>query len=57
MLQGHANDKGLEGIKSLKINVTGHSMGGALATIAALCLDKTEEAKEVVRKQVKGYNI
>ncbi|MDU8921356.1 hypothetical protein RYF01_02395 [Wolbachia endosymbiont of Scaptomyza pallida] len=32
-------------------------MGGALATIAALCLDKTEEAKEVVRKQVKGYNI
>ncbi|WP_353284012.1 lipase family protein [Wolbachia endosymbiont (group A) of Lypha dubia] len=47
ILQGHANDKGLEGIKSLKINVTGHSMGGALATIAALCLDKTEEAKDI----------
>ncbi|WP_264707500.1 lipase family protein [Wolbachia endosymbiont (group A) of Acrocera orbiculus] len=47
ILQGHANDKGLEGIKSLKINVTGHSMRGALATIAALCLDKTEEAKDI----------
>uniref|UniRef100_UPI00333FDC04 lipase family protein n=1 Tax=Wolbachia endosymbiont (group B) of Pilophorus perplexus TaxID=3066160 RepID=UPI00333FDC04 len=37
ILKGHANDKGLA-IKDLKINVTGHSMGGALASIAALCL-------------------
>ncbi|MFP3016053.1 MAG: hypothetical protein ACEY3H_00415 [Wolbachia sp.] len=46
ILQGHANDQGLE-IKDLKINVTGHSMGGALANIAALCLNKTEDAKDV----------
>uniref|UniRef100_A0AAU7YKI0 Lipase n=1 Tax=Wolbachia endosymbiont of Oeneis ivallda TaxID=3171168 RepID=A0AAU7YKI0_9RICK len=46
ILKGHANDKGLA-IKDLKINVTGHSMGGALANIAALCLNKTEDAEDV----------
>ncbi|MFV0949525.1 lipase [Wolbachia endosymbiont of Nasonia giraulti] len=46
ILKGHANDKGLA-IKDLKINVTGHSMGGALANIAALCLNKTEGAEDV----------
>lgn len=46
ILQGYANDKGLA-IKDLKINVTGHSMGGALASIAALCLNKTEDAEKV----------
>ncbi|UIP92985.1 lipase family protein [Wolbachia endosymbiont of Anopheles demeilloni] len=46
ILKGHANDKGLA-IKDLKINVTGHSMGGALASIAALCLNKTEDAEDV----------
>ncbi|WP_254229672.1 lipase family protein [Wolbachia pipientis] len=46
ILQGHANDKGLA-IKDLKINVTGHSMGGALASITALCLNKTEGAEDV----------
>ncbi len=46
VLQGYANDQGLA-IKDLKINVTGHSMGGALASIAALCLNKTENAEDV----------
>ncbi|MFL3876382.1 lipase family protein [Wolbachia endosymbiont of Trichogramma kaykai] len=46
ILKGHANDKGLA-IKDLKINVTGHSMGGTLANIAALCLNKTENAEDV----------
>lgn len=46
ILQGYANDKGLT-IKDLKVNVTGHSMGGALASIAALCLNKTEDAEDV----------
>ncbi|WP_040754533.1 lipase family protein [Wolbachia endosymbiont of Diaphorina citri] len=46
ILQGHANDKGLA-IKDLKINVTGHSMGGALASITALCLNKTEGTEDV----------
>lgn len=46
VLQGYANDQGLA-IKDLKINVTGHSMGGALASIAALCLNKTESAEDV----------
>ncbi|WP_395463067.1 lipase family protein [Wolbachia endosymbiont of Cantharis cryptica] len=34
-------------IKDFKINLTGHSMGGAVAKIAALCLNKTESAKDV----------
>ncbi|WP_353280568.1 lipase family protein [Wolbachia endosymbiont (group B) of Silvanus unidentatus] len=46
ILKGYANDQGVK-IKDLKINVTGHSMGGALASIAALCLNKTENAENV----------
>lgn len=46
ILKGYANDQGVK-IKGLKINVTGHSMGGALASIAALCLNKTENAENV----------
>lgn len=34
-------------IKDFKINLTGHSMGGAIAKIAALCLNKTEGAENV----------
>lgn len=34
-------------IKDFKINLTGHSMGGAIAKIAALCLNKTEGAEDV----------
>ncbi|WCR57707.1 lipase family protein [Wolbachia endosymbiont of Ctenocephalides felis wCfeJ] len=34
-------------IKDFKINLTGHSMGGAVAKIAALCFNKTEEAEDL----------
>ncbi|WP_353270843.1 lipase family protein [Wolbachia endosymbiont (group A) of Hedychridium roseum] len=46
ILKGYANDQGLE-IRDLKINLTGHSMGGAVANIAALCLSVTEDAKDL----------
>ncbi len=46
ILKGYANDRGLE-IRDLKINLTGHSMGGAVANIAALCLSVTEDAKDL----------
>lgn len=34
-------------IKDFKINLTGHSMGGAIAKIAALFLNKTGEAEDI----------
>ncbi|MFP3022728.1 MAG: lipase family protein, partial [Wolbachia sp.] len=46
ILKGYANDQGLE-IRDLKINLTGHSMGGAVANIAALCLSVTENVKNL----------
>ncbi|WCR58653.1 MAG: hypothetical protein PG978_000067 [Wolbachia endosymbiont of Ctenocephalides felis wCfeF] len=46
ILKSHAEEQGSE-IKDFKINLTGHSMGGAVAKIAALCLNKTEEAKDI----------
>ncbi|MBC6686663.1 lipase family protein [Wolbachia pipientis] len=46
ILKGHANDQKLE-IKDFKINLTGHSMGGAIATIAALCLSVREGAEDL----------
>ncbi|WP_264329586.1 lipase family protein [Wolbachia endosymbiont (group A) of Lasioglossum malachurum] len=46
ILKGHANDQQLE-IKDFKINLTGHSMGGAIANIAALCLSVTEGAEDL----------
>ncbi|WP_353283601.1 lipase family protein [Wolbachia endosymbiont (group A) of Pogonocherus hispidulus] len=45
ILKGYANDQQLE-IKDFKINLTGHSMGGAIATIAALCLSVREGAED-----------
>ncbi len=46
ILKRYANDRVLE-IRDLKINLTGHSMGGAVANIAALCLSVTEDAKDL----------
>ncbi|WP_353270887.1 lipase family protein [Wolbachia endosymbiont (group A) of Hedychridium roseum] len=46
ILKSHAEKQGSE-IKDFKINLTGHSMGGAIAKIAALCLNKTEGAEDV----------
>ncbi|WP_264329751.1 MULTISPECIES: host RNA manipulator TomO [unclassified Wolbachia] len=46
ILKGYANDQKLE-IKDFKINLTGHSMGGAIATIAALCLSVREGAEDL----------
>ncbi|NSX83038.1 lipase family protein [Wolbachia endosymbiont of Atemnus politus] len=46
ILKSHAKKQGSE-IKDFKINLTGHSMGGAIAKIAALSLNKTEEAKDI----------
>jgi hypothetical protein len=46
ILKSHAEKQGSE-IKDFKINLTGHSMGGAVAKIAALCLNKTEGAKDI----------
>ncbi len=46
ILKGHANDQKLE-IKDFKINLTGHSMGGAIANIAALCLSVREGAEDL----------
>lgn len=45
-LKRYSNEQKSE-IKDLKINLTGHSMGGALAKIAALCLNKTENAQDL----------
>ncbi|VVC35118.1 Fungal lipase-like domain,Alpha/Beta hydrolase fold [Cinara cedri] len=45
-LEHYAKAQNLE-IKDLKINFTGHSMGGALAKIAALCLNKTKGAQDI----------
>ncbi|MCA4774944.1 hypothetical protein IHO40_02185 [Wolbachia endosymbiont of Mansonella ozzardi] len=33
--------------KDFKINLTGHSMGKAVARIAALCFNKTKEAEDI----------
>ncbi len=46
ILKSHA-EKQVSEIKDFKINLTGHSMGGAIAKIAALCLNKTEGAEDV----------
>ncbi|MFP3027956.1 MAG: lipase family protein, partial [Wolbachia sp.] len=46
ILRGYANDQQLE-IKDFKINLTGHSMGGAIANIAALCLSVREGAEDL----------
>lgn len=46
ILKSQAKAQNLE-IKDLKINLTGHSMGGALAKVAALCLKKTEGAQDI----------
>ncbi|WP_375603858.1 lipase family protein [Wolbachia endosymbiont of Anurida maritima] len=46
ILNTHAKEQKSE-IKDLKINLTGHSMGGAIAKIAALYLNKTESAEDV----------
>ncbi|MDN5247800.1 MAG: lipase family protein [Wolbachia endosymbiont of Tyrophagus putrescentiae] len=46
VLEAHANEQKLE-VKNLKMNFTGHSMGGALAKLAALCFNKTEGAQDV----------
>jgi len=46
ILKFHAEKQGSE-IKDFKINLTGHSMGGAVAKIAALYLNKTEKAKDI----------
>ncbi|WP_353271816.1 lipase family protein [Wolbachia endosymbiont (group A) of Nomada goodeniana] len=46
ILKGYANDQQLE-IKDFKINLTGHSMGGAIANIAALCLSVREGAEDL----------
>lgn len=46
ILATHANEQKVK-IKDLKINITGHSMGGAIAKIAALCLNKKEGAEDV----------
>lgn len=46
ILKGHANDQKLE-IKDFKINLAGHSMGGAIANIAVLCLSVREGAEDL----------
>ena len=46
ILKGYANEQGLE-IKDLEILFAGHSMGGAIANIAALCLRMTEDAENL----------
>ncbi len=46
ILKSHAEKQGSE-IKDFKFNLTGHSMGGAVAKIAALCLNKTEGAEDL----------
>jgi hypothetical protein len=46
ILATHASEQEVE-IKGLKFNLTGHSMGGSLAKIAALCLNKTENAEDI----------
>ncbi|WP_341821058.1 lipase family protein [Wolbachia endosymbiont (group A) of Myopa testacea] len=46
ILKSHAEKQGSE-IKDFRINLTGHSMGGAIAKIAALCLNKTERAEDI----------
>jgi|GEM_PF-2817258 len=46
ILKSHAEKQGSE-IKGFRINLTGHSMGGAIAKITALCLNKTEGAENV----------
>ncbi|MGL9688417.1 MAG: lipase family protein [Wolbachia sp.] len=46
ILKSHAEKQGLK-IKDFKINLTGHSMGGAVTKMAVLCLNKTEEAKDI----------
>ncbi len=46
ILKGYANEQFLE-IKDLKITLTGHSMGGAIANIAALCLRMTEDTENL----------
>ncbi|QOD38569.1 lipase family protein [Candidatus Wolbachia massiliensis] len=46
ILKSYAEKQGSE-IKDFKINLTGHSMGGAVAKIAALCLNKTEGTENV----------
>lgn len=46
ILKSYAEERGSE-IKDFKINLTGHSMGGAVAKIAALCLNKTERAEDI----------
>ena len=42
----HAEEQGIPA-RDLKFNVTGHSMGGAVAKIAGLCLSKVLKAKDV----------
>ncbi len=46
ILKSHAEKQKSE-IKDFRINLTGHSMGGAIAKIAALCLNKKEDAEDV----------
>ncbi|MFP3033896.1 MAG: lipase family protein, partial [Wolbachia sp.] len=46
ILKSHAEKQKSE-IKDFRINLTGHSMGGAIAKIAALCLNKTEGAEDI----------
>ncbi len=46
ILKSHAEKQKSE-IKDFRINLTGHSMGGAIAKIAALCLNKKEGAEDV----------
>ncbi|WP_265026469.1 host RNA manipulator TomO [Wolbachia endosymbiont (group A) of Bibio marci] len=46
ILKGHANDQKLE-IKDFKFNLTGHSMGGAIANIAALHFSVEEGAEDL----------
>ncbi|MFP3023902.1 MAG: lipase family protein [Wolbachia sp.] len=46
ILKSYAEKQGSK-IKDFKINLTGHSMGGAIAKIAALCLNKTEGAEDI----------
>ncbi|WP_341808488.1 lipase family protein [Wolbachia endosymbiont (group E) of Neria commutata] len=46
ILATHASEQTVE-IQDFKFNLTGHSMGGAIAKIAALCLNKAENAQDV----------
>ncbi|OAB82213.1 lipase [Wolbachia endosymbiont of Laodelphax striatellus] len=46
ILKSHAEKQGLE-VKDFKVNLTGHSMEGAIAKIAALCLNKTEGTEDI----------